>query len=220
MKIQRMVDGKRWEFALTNEEIYQAYLLQEREFDRQDVHNEVYEMDEEDRQKFSKALGINPEAFLAKAGYVDRIARDMRTRMEKQDIDKETAFWQAVYAEQEYVDEEAERDIDLKEAEFGADGWRMFGGRDDADIDDDRFPLEQLGEMSYRERFNMVLAMEFPETIDEGKLQDALYERFMEDDSETGFFTEGFRAAAEKEIDTYQKDRQKELEGIDDILII
>lgn len=219
MKIQRMVDGKNQEITLTSKEIYQAYLLQEREFDKEDVRNAIREMDADGHYKMEYNLGMSVADIFYDEKLIGSIAKDMRSRMDKQDIEKETAFWQAVKCAK--LEMETQQEAPLiqigdcactKVAEWDCDIMEEYN-----DLLDQW--MEQVSELSYKDRFKLVLAMEFPDTAGADTLQDELYERFMLDDSETGFFSEGFRSAVEKEIKMYEKDQQKEQDGIDDILI-
>ena len=59
--------------------------------------------------------------------------------------------------------------------------------------------------------------MEFPETMENEKLQEELYEQFMVSD-ETGFFSSDFRAAIEKEMEQLSKQELK-CENSDGIFI-
>ncbi|MCI5688993.1 MAG: hypothetical protein MR303_11020 [Emergencia sp.] len=77
-----------------------------------------------------------------------------------------------------------------------------------------KIPMEQLNELSYKDQFRIVLAMEFPETIENEKLQEELYEQFMESD-EAGFFSSDFRALAEKVIELRDEQEQKSELGED-----
>lgn len=105
------------------------------------------------------------------------------------------------------------------------DGFRTFGSRDISEGNDleERWMnqwIEQVNELSYKDQFKLVLAMEFPEITGKTALQDDLYTQFMEDEHETGFFGSDFRKAAEEKIASYQKEQQKELDTDDDFLCV
>ena len=96
MEIERIVDGQKRTFTLTSDEVWQAYFEKEAEFDMYDVIEAVRVMDDEDRLALEHSLGMDVDDFLADEAAISQLAKDMRARMDKQNIEKETAFWQAV----------------------------------------------------------------------------------------------------------------------------
>lgn len=370
MEIERIVDGQKRKFTLTSDEVWQAYFEKEAEFDMYDVIEAVRVMDDEDRLALEHSLGMDADDFLADEAAISQLAKDMRARMDKQDIEKETAFWQAVkmnkekkneeinidrangfiehwqsfvghtisnpaaelifhsydngqftvrhccgnpedYLESKGTPEEIAKqhhfDDDFREKFFDMDyrmepesvehaqkeatiDWskvpvdtpisispdgehwyrnhfakyengKVYFWRDgrtsyteveykdryfsqavecnyaklnendlqkmqtaisgETDMEDEeefvKLSMEQLNELSYEDQFRIVLAMEFPETMENEKLQEELYEQFMVSD-ETGFFSSDFRAAIEKEMEQLSKQELK-CENSDGIFI-
>ena len=371
MEIERIVDGQKRKFTLTSDEVWQAYFEKEAEFDMYDVIEAVRVMDDEDRLALEHSLGMDVDDFLADEAAISQLAKDMRARMDKQDIEKETAFWQAVKMNKEKKNEE----INIDRANGFIEHWQSFVGhtisnpaaelifysyddgqftvrhccgnpedyleskgtpeeiakqhhfdddfrekffdmdyrmepecvehvQKEATIDWSKVPIdtpiyispdgehwwknhfakyengkvyfwrdgctsytaedhndnryfsqavecnyaklnendlqeehtiisgetdmvneeefvklsvEQLNELSYKDQFRIVLAMEFPETIENEKLQEELYEQFMQSD-EAGFFSSDFRAAIEKEMDQLS-DQELKCENSDGIFI-
>lgn len=58
-----------------------------------------------------------------------------------------------------------------------------------------------------KEQFKAVLEAELPEAFGDEELQDDLYEQFMEEDNESGFFSEGFRHEIQE---TLSREKEKE----------
>ena len=370
MEIERIVDGQKRKFTLTSDELWQVYFEKEAEFDMYDVIEAVRVMDDEDRLALEHSLGMDVDDFLADEAAISQLAKDMRARMDKQDIEKETAFWQAVKMNEEKRNEE----INIDRANDSVEHWQSFVGhtisnpaaelifhsydngqftvrhccgnpedyieskgtpeeiakqhhfdddfrekffdmdyrmepdsvehaqkeatidwskvpvdtpisispdgehwyrnhfakyengevyfwRDgrtsytegeyndmyfsqavacnyaklnendlqkmqaaisgETDMEDEaefvKLSMEQLNELSYKDQFKVVLAMEFPETMGNEKLQEDLYENFMASD-EVGFFSSDFRAAIEKEMEQLSNQELK-CENSDGIFI-
>lgn len=81
MKILREVNGKWYEFELTSDEMYNAYLEKEYQFDRQDIEDVFDGMDEED-----VVLSYGLRKAVIESLYED-MAEAKRQNMDKYDMD-------------------------------------------------------------------------------------------------------------------------------------